>query len=80
MAPQRQQTREERFQKEKLKEEKIASFWYDIAKLSFGGLVIGGLMALFVGKVINLYSLYIFILGIISTFLFARLGYNSINT
>jgi hypothetical protein len=74
----RQLTKEQKFEKEKLREEKIACFWYDIAKLSFGGLVVGGLMALFVGKVINLYSLYILVIGVLSTFLFARLGYTAI--
>ena len=39
--------RQERKEKDKVRREKLAGFFYDLAKLSFAGLVIGGITPAF---------------------------------
>ena len=78
MAPNRQQTREERFQLTKLRKEKLASFYYDLAKLSFGGLVIGVLQILFTKGHLDISSLPVLLVGALVTFVFAVIAYTTI--
>ncbi len=73
MAPSKQINREQRFEMEKLRKEKRAAFHYDIAKLSFGGMVIGGIIPMF-ADFSSVNNLIITVLGAITTFYFADLG------
>lgn len=56
--------------KNKIRREKLADHLYNIAKLSFAGLVIGGLAPVFTGTVIE--DVWpIVVLGIVMTFAFS---------
>lgn len=75
MTPPRQKTREEKFQLQKLRKEKLASFYYDLAKLSFGGLVIGVLQTLMTRGHLDINSLPIILIGGLATIGLAILGF-----
>jgi predicted ABC-type exoprotein transport system permease subunit len=60
-------------EKNKTRREKLASFFFDIAKLSYAGLVLGVLMPLFSEGVKMEYLLLIFF-GVIVTVVFAVVG------
>lgn len=53
--------------------EKMAGYYLDLSKLSFAGLVIGGLMSIDPGN-ISFKNIYMAILGIIVTYIFQRIG------
>ena len=75
MTPARQKTREEKFQLQKLRKEKLAAFYYDLAKLSFGGLVIGVLQVLITKGHLDISSLPVILVGVLVTLGFAVAGY-----
>lgn len=60
-------------EREKVRREKKASYYYDMSKLCFGGLVVGGAMQ--IPNSDNIVSIAVFpILGIISTLLFSLIA------
>ena len=78
MATAKQKTHEEKFQLQKIKQEKLTAFFYDLAKLSFGGLVISVLQTLFTKGTLDINSLPVVFAGLIATFAFALIGYLTI--
>lgn len=53
-----------------VRKEKLAGYFFDLSKLVFGGLVIGGISPLFVGGE-NKIDILMFVMGLLSTFGFA---------
>ena len=69
----KQEEKREGKEKDKLRKEKLAGFFYDSAKLILGGLVIGGISPLFMDSYHET-NLYIVLIGTIATYIFARIG------
>ena len=77
MTPPKQINREQKFEMERLRQEKLIVFYYDMAKLSFGGLVIGSLLSLFNDdNRVDFFKLAFLLLGSICTLIFYNLGSN----
>ncbi|MDO4179872.1 MAG: hypothetical protein Q4D36_01135 [Bacteroidales bacterium] len=68
-----QEARKEGKEKDKVRREKLAGFFYDIAKLSFAGLVIGFVMPIF-SDMRNENNWYVIIIGVVLTVLSALLA------
>lgn len=74
---------EERLSKNKISErnqkrrEMLAGFLYDIAKLTFSGVGIGGLSPLVTGDAMNVYNYLCLIFGVVATLVIAFIA-NSI--
>lgn len=68
-------TRETR-DKEKTYREKVASFWFDLAKLIFAAMVIGGMMQFMEPEIANVVVIGRLTFGTISTMVFYRMGCN----
>lgn len=66
-------------EKEKTSREVLGKFFYDLAKIAFTGLVVGNALAIIIGEEKWLYGAVIAI-GILGTYLFARIGYNIIKS
>ncbi len=64
--------REER-DRDKSRRENLGKFFYDLAKLTFAGLVVGGIVSLKPDTDISI-DLYRVVIGGISTIIFARIG------
>ena len=62
-------------EKNKVRRETLGKFFYDLAKLSFAGLVIGGITPIFT-EVYYTSNMSFIILGAVATFAFAWLGDN----
>ena len=60
-------------EKNKIRREKLVGFFYDIAKLSFAGLVVGFVMPIF-SDVKNENNWYVIVIGIVITVLSASLA------
>lgn len=60
-------------EKEKARRDKMASFFYDSAKLILGGLVVGGISPIFTDSDKDI-NLYIVLAGVVATYAFARVG------
>ena len=60
-------------EKNKIRREKLVGFFYDIAKLSFAGLVVGFVMPIF-SDVKNENNWYVIVIGIVLTVLSASLA------
>ena len=66
-------------EREKTSRETLGKFFYDLAKIAFTGLVVGNALAIIIGEEKWLYGAVIAI-GILGTYLFARIGYNIIKS
>lgn len=53
-----------------IRKEKLAGYFFDLSKLVFGGLVIGGISPMFVGGESHI-DILMFVMGLLSTFVFA---------
>lgn len=71
-----QELRKETREKDKSRKENLGKFFYDLAKLSFAGLVIGGITP-WISKSELDFSPYAFIIGLITTSIFATIGYRT---
>lgn len=69
----RQEEMREGKEKDKVRKEKLAGFFYDSAKLILGGLVVGGISPLFADSYHEM-NLYVVFIGTIATYIFARIG------
>ena len=65
--------REERNEKDKVRREKLAGFFYDLAKLCFGGLVVGSLIS-YSNDGVNMYEITKTVFGIASTMVFSKIA------
>ena len=68
-----QEKKKEVREKDKVRREKLASFFYDAAKLTLGGIVIGGISPVFASTE-NEMNLRMILAGAIATFAFAKIG------
>lgn len=68
-----QEDRKDTKEKNKIRREKLVGFFYDIAKLSFAGLVVGFVMPIF-SDVKNENNWYVIMIGIVLTVLSASLA------
>lgn len=57
------------------KRDKMASYYLDLSKLSFAGLVIGGLMSIDLNDM-SYATIYMVFFGIITTYVFQKIGKN----
>ena len=53
-----------------IRKEKLAGYFYDLSKLVFGGLVVGGISPMFVGNESHI-DITMFVMGLLSTIAFA---------
>lgn len=60
-------------EKDKVRREKLAGLFFDLAKLSFAGLVVGGIVSMKPDVDITL-DIYRVVIGGISTIIFIRIG------
>lgn len=67
--------KEETKEREKLSRETLGKFFYDLAKLSFAAMVLGGSVALISGGS-EARQLVLLVCGLIVTSIFAYIGYN----
>lgn len=58
----------------KLKKETMAKYFYDLSKLTFAAMVLGGIISFFQGT--EMKWGYVIILGLIVVFMLARVGNN----
>lgn len=68
-----QEVKKEAKEKDKVRREKLAGLFFDLAKLSFAGLVIGGIVSMKPDMNITL-DIYRVIIGGFSTIIFIRIG------
>lgn len=71
-----QELRKETREKDKSRKENLGKFFYDLAKLSFAGLVIGGITP-WISKGGLDFNPYAFIVGLTATSIFASIGYRT---
>lgn len=62
-------------EREKVGRETLGKFFYDLAKLAFGGMVIGGMMSMKYSESVSL-TLALIFLGLVSTVALAKVGKN----
>lgn len=67
--------KEKREERDKVRREKLASFFYDSAKLFLGGIVIGNIIQLTSSSFDN-YKIFAIILGVFATWAFAYIANN----
>ena len=67
---QKQEVKKHTHEREKTRREKLAGYFFDMSKLIFAGLVIGGLTPLFSDNVTGMTWVTV-VLGSVSTFVFA---------
>lgn len=70
-----QKAKTEAKEKNKLRKEKLAGFFFDLAKLIFAGLVIGSVTPIFTEK-FQIVNLVFMLLGIYSTYILAAFANN----
>ena len=68
-----QEVKKEVKEKDKVRREKLAGLFFDLAKLSFAGLVVGGIVSMKPDVDITL-DIYMVIIGGISTIIFIIIG------
>lgn len=68
-----QEVNKEVKEKDKVRREKLAGLFFDLAKLSFAGLVVGGIVSMKPDVDITL-DIYRVVIGGISTIIFIRIG------
>lgn len=64
-------------EKDKISRETLGKFFYDLAKLIFAAMVLGGIVPLFMDSLKFEYGL-LFVCGSFATTMFASIGYNII--
>lgn len=69
----KQEIKNEGKEKDKTRREKLASYFFDLSKLSFAGLVIGGIVSIKPEMDVTVEVCRV-VFGIISTFVLARMG------
>lgn len=75
-----QEARRESKERDKTRREKLAGYLYDLSKITFTGLVIGGVAMFFSSSTENMeYVIYTVIAGIVLTYMFAWLGNRILN-
>lgn len=67
-----QEVKKEVKEKDKVRREKLAGLFFDLAKLSFAGLVVGGIVSM--KPDVDITDIYRVIIGGISTIIFIRIG------
>ena len=65
--------RKDRKEKDKTRREKLAGFFYDLAKLCFGGLVVGSLIS-YSNDGVNMYEITKTVFGIASTMVLSKIA------
>lgn len=70
-----QKAKDEAKEREKLSRETLGKFFYDLAKLAFAAMVLGGSVALISGGS-EVHQLLLLGCGLIVTSIFAYIGYN----
>ena len=60
-------------EKTKVRKEKLAGYFFDISKLCFGAMALGGLTSIITGET-NFKNVLFLLLGIVMTFAFAMVG------
>ena len=65
--------RKDRKEKDKTRREKMAGFFYDLAKLCFGGLVVGSLIS-YSNDGVNMYEITKTVFGIASTMVLSKIA------
>jgi hypothetical protein len=68
-----QEVKKENKEKDKVRREKLAGLFFDLAKLSFAGLVVGGIVSMKPDVDMTL-DIYRVIIGGVSTIIFIRIG------
>ena len=63
-------------EREKARKENLGKFFYDLAKLTFAGVVIGSITPWFTEKEI-VFNPYVFISGLVTTSIWAIVGYRT---
>ena len=75
-----QEARRESKERDKTRREKLAGYLYDLSKITFTGLVIGGVAMFFSSSTENMeYVIYTVIAGVVLTYMFAWLGNRILN-
>lgn len=70
-----QEERKEYKEKDKTRRECLAKYLYDLSKITFTGLVIGGIASLYSDTPMNsYYRIYVILAGILLAYMFAWLG------
>lgn len=65
--------RKDRKENDKTRREKLAGFFYDLAKLCFGGLVVGSLIS-YSNDGVNMYEITKTVFGIASTMVLSKIA------
>lgn len=63
-------------EKDRTRKESLSKYCYDLSKLAFAGMVIGGLMALAQDTKINITLILFVIFGVVLMLMLARIGNN----
>lgn len=66
--------RKERRERRKASREKLSGFVYDLAKLVFAGLVVGGISPIFTDANMTSVNAYIIVIGLFFTFVLAYIA------
>ncbi|MCS2893224.1 MULTISPECIES: DUF6722 family protein [Parabacteroides] len=61
-------------EKQKVRKETMGKYFYDLSRLTFAAMVLGGIISFFQG--IEIKWCYVVLLGLIVVFAFARIGNN----
>lgn len=70
---QQQEIKKEAKEKDKVRREKLASYFYDLSKLILAGVVIGGLTPIYTNNVEDV-NLNVILIGAVATILLAWIG------
>lgn len=71
-----QELKKETRERDKSRKENLGKFFYDLAKLTFAGVVIGSITPWFTEKEI-VFNPYVFISGLVTTSIWAFVGYRT---
>ena len=61
-------------EKNKVRKEKLAGYFFDLSKLTFAGLVIGGISPLFSHDEYKIVAICVAIFGVVTTLLLAKIA------
>lgn len=73
-----QKEEEEKKEREKIRKEKLAGFFYNVALATFSGLVIGGILSAYQNAEITPLAVYVLLGGSAFSVIFAILGNNKL--
>ncbi len=71
-----QEAKNEVKERDKTRKESLSKYCYDLSKLAFAGMVIGGLMTLVQGTEVNITLILFVIFGVVLMLMLARIGNN----